>query len=67
MNADLKKKAKNDFEKDFFKLVDNAVFRKTIEIARKNKNFKLVTTEIKETIWFQDQIIILQSFSHKTD
>ena len=67
MNADLKKKAKNDFEKDFFKLVDNAVFRKTIEIARKNKNFKLVTTEIKETIWFQDQIIILQSFSQKTD
>ena len=67
MNADLKKKAKNDFEKDFFKLVGNAVFRKTIEIARKNKNFKLVTTEIKETIWFQDQIIILQSFSQKTD
>ena len=67
MNADLKKKAKNDFEKDFFKLVDNAVFRKIIEIARKNKNFKLVTTEIKETIWFQDQIIILQSFSQKTD
>ena len=67
MNADLKKKAKNDFEKDFFKLVDNAVFRKTIEIARKNKNFKLVTTEIKETIWFQDQRITLQSFSQKTD
>ena len=67
MNTDLKKKAKNDFEKDFFKLVDNAVFRKTIEIARKNKNFKVVTTEIKETIWFQDQIIILQSFSQKTD
>ena len=67
MNADLKKKAKNDFEKDFFKLVDNAVFRKIIAIARKNKNFKLVTTEIKETIWFQDQIIILQSFSQKTD
>ena len=41
MNADLKKKAKNDFEKDFFKLVDNAVFRKTIEIARKNKTLNL--------------------------
>ena len=47
MNTDLEKKVNNDVEKDFFNLMKNAIFQKTVENVRKHRDMQLVTTEAR--------------------
>ena len=48
MNTDLIKKTINDFEKDYSKLMNNEVFRKTVDIVGKQRYKTCDNREKKE-------------------
>ena len=60
MNTKLRKETKKYFKKDFFKLMNNAVFGKTMENVRKHRDIKLVTT------YKRRKYLVLEPYYHTT-
>ena len=52
LNTEKRKQAKNDFEKDFFKLMNNSCFGKTMENVKNRVELYLTVEEEKATKWF---------------
>ena len=64
--TDMKAKLRTEAQTDFYNLMNNSVFGKTIENARKHRDIKLLTTDKKEINQYQNLITIQQNTFQKT-
>ncbi|KAE9523742.1 hypothetical protein AGLY_015802 [Aphis glycines] len=64
LNTEMRKKAANDFEKDFFKLLNNAVYGKTMESMRKRIKMELVSSDCRLQKLIIEQLINQSTFKH---
>ena len=66
MNTELRKQAENDFEKDFFKQMNNSVFGRTFMNICKQRDINLVATDKRNIQLVSERNIIQQNCFQKT-
>lgn len=64
MNTELTKKAKNYFEKEFFKLINNSVFEKTMKNVRKHtdkrRSYFISQPKYQSTKWLSENLLAIE-------